>query len=63
MRVDLLVVNAVYYNFLPNPKLRFQCNSRQLKWNQVVIELKRSGRLLLTSLKLSFKYLLFKRQK
>ena len=63
MRVDLLVVNAVYHKFLPNPKLRFQCYSRQLKWNQVVIELKRSGRLLLTSLKLSFKYLLFKRQK
>ena len=63
MRVDLLVVNAVYHNFLRNPKLRFQCDSRQLKWNQVVIELKRSGRLLLTSLKLSFKYLLFKRQK
>ena len=53
MRVDLLVVNAVYHNFFPNPKLRFQCYSRQvvielkrsLKWNQVVIELKRSGRL------------------
>ena len=44
-------------------KLRFQCYSRELKWNEVVIELKRSGRLLLASLRLSFKYLLFKRQK
>ena len=63
MRVDLLVVNAVYHNFFGIRKLRFQCYSRQLKWSKVVIELKRSGRLLLTSLRLSFKYLLFKRQK
>ena len=44
-------------------KLRFQCYSRQLKWNEVVIELKRSARLLLTSLKLSFKLVLFKGEK
>ena len=62
MRVDLLVEDTVYHNFCGIRKLRFQCYSRQLKWNQVVIELKRSGRLLLTSLRLSFKYLLFKRQ-
>ena len=63
MRVDLLVVNAVYHNFLRIRKLRFQCYSRQLKWNEVVIELKRSARLLLTSLKLSFKLVLFKGEK
>ena len=63
MRVDLLVVNAVYHNFFGIRKLRFQCYSGQLKWNQVVIQLKRSGRLLLTSLKLSFKYLLLRHQK
>ena len=63
MRVDLLVEDTVYHNFFGIRKLRFQCYSRQLKWNQVVIKLKGSGRLLLTWLKLSFKYLLFKRQK
>ena len=63
MRVDLLVEDTVYRNFFRFRKVRFQCYSRQLKWNQVVIVLKRSGRLLLTSLKLSFKYQLFKRQK
>ena len=63
MRVDLLVEDTVYHNFFGICKLRFQCYSRQLKWNQVVIQLKGSGRLLLTWLKLSFKYLLFKRQK
>ena len=56
MRIDLLVENAVNKNFrLGFRKLPFQCYSRQLQWNQVVIELKRSGQLLLTSLKLSFK--------
>ena len=63
MRVDLLVEDTVYHNFCGFRKLRFQCYSRQLKWNQVVIELKRSGRLLLTSLKLSFKYQLFNLEK
>ena len=63
MRVDLLVENGVNHNFCGLRKERFQCYSRQMKWNQVVIVLKRSGRLLLTSLKLSLKYLLFKRQK
>ena len=64
MRVDLLVEDTVYHNFLQIPQsIRFQCCSRQLKWNQVVIQLKRSGRLLLTSLKLSFKYLLLRHQK
>ena len=61
MRVDLLVEDTVYRNFFRFRKVRFQCFSRQFKWNQVVIVLKRSGRLLLTSLKLSFKYRLFKR--
>ena len=42
MRVDLLVVNAVYSQFFA---LRFQCYSRQLKWNEVVIELKRIRKL------------------
>ena len=60
MGVDLLVENAVYHNFCGIRKLRFQWYSRQLKWNEVVIELKRSARLLLTSLKLSFKLVLFK---
>ena len=55
MTVDLLVEDTVYHNFLRNPQITFPYDSRQLKWNQVVIQLKRSGRLLLTSLKLSFK--------
>ena len=63
MSVDLLVEDTIYHNFLRNPQITFPILQSQLKWNQVVIELKRSGRLLLTSLKLSFKYLLFKRQK
>ena len=63
MRVDLLVANAVNTIFCGFRKLRFQCYSRQLKWNQVVIVLKRSGRLLLTSLKLSFIYQLFNHEK
>ena len=61
MGVDLLIENAVYHNFLRNPQITFpMLYSRQLKWNEVVIELKQSGRLLLTSLKLSFKLVLFK---
>ena len=64
MGVDLLVENAVYHNFLRNPQIPFpMLYSRQLKWNEVVIELKQSGRLLLTSLKLSFKLVLFKGEK
>ena len=64
MGVDLLIENAVYHNFLRNPQITFpMLYSRQLKWNEVVIELKQSGRLLLTSLKLSFKLVLFKGEK
>ena len=37
-------------------KIRFQCYSPQFNRNQIVLLLKRSGRLLLTSLKLSFQY-------
>ena len=37
-------------------KVRFHCYSPQLKWNQAVLLLKQWRRLLLTSLKLSFKY-------
>ena len=37
-------------------KVRFHCYSPQFKWNQVVPLLKQWRRLLLTSLKLSFKY-------
>ena len=62
MRVDLLVEDTVYHNFCRFRKVRFQCYSRQFNWNQVVIVLKRSGRLLLTSLKLSFIYQLFNRE-
>ena len=44
-------------------KIRFQCYSPQIKWNQVVLLLKRSRRHLLTSLKFSFKYHFRKQQK
>ena len=44
-------------------KIRFQCYSPQLKWNQVVLLLKRSRRLALSSFKLSFKYHFRKPQK
>ena len=41
-------------------KVRFQRCRQQLKWNQAVLLLKQWRRLLLTSLKLSFKYHLYK---
>ena len=44
-------------------KVRFHCNSPQLKWNQAVLLLKQLCGLLITSLKLSFKYHLLKSQK
>ena len=44
-------------------KILFQCYSPQLKWNQVVVLLKRSRRLALSSFKLSFKYHFRKPQK
>ena len=44
-------------------KVRFHCYSPQFKWNQVVLLLKQWRRLLLRSLKLSFKYHLQKPQK
>ena len=44
-------------------KVRFHCYSPQLKWNQAVLLLKQWCGLLLTSLKLSFKYHLLKSQK
>ena len=63
MSVDLLVEDTIYHNFLRNPQITFPILQSTVERNQVVIELKRSGRLLLTSLKLSFKYLFFKLQK
>ena len=44
-------------------KVRFQRYRQELKWNQAVSTLKQWCRLLLTSLKLSFKYHLYKPQK
>ena len=44
-------------------KVRFQRYSPQLRWNQAVLLLKQWPRLLLTSLKLLFKYHLWKPQK
>ena len=44
-------------------KVRFQRYSPQFRWNQAVLLLKQWSRLPLTSLKLSFKYLLWKPQK
>ena len=44
-------------------KVRFQRYRPQLKWNQAVLLLKQWRRLLLTSLKLLFKYHLYKPQK
>ena len=44
-------------------KVRFHCYSPQFKWNQAVLLLNQWSRLPLTSLKLSFKYHLWKPQK
>ena len=50
----------IFYGFR---KVRFHLYSRQFKWNQVVLLPKQWQRLLLASLKLSFKYHLWKPQK
>ena len=50
-------------NFCGFRKVRFHCYSPQLKWNQAVLLLKQLCGLLLTSLKLTFKYHLLKSQK
>ena len=55
--------NSVVHNLWGFCKIRFQCYSPKFKWNQVVLLLKRSRRLALSSFKLSFKYYLRKPQK
>ena len=52
----------VVHHFCGFRKPRFQRYSPQFKWNQAVFPLKQWGRLLLKSLKLSFKYHLEKPQ-
>ena len=55
-----IVLFTIFCGF---PKIRFQCYSPQFKWNQIVVLLKRSRRLALSSFKLSFKYHFRKPQK
>ena len=59
MTIDLQVQKTVVHNFLQIPQITFPT----LKWNQAVLLLKQWCGLLLTSLKLSFKYHLLKSQK
>ena len=62
MRVDLLVVNAVNHNFLPIPQSTFPMLQSTIEMEFVIV-LKRSGRLLLTSLKrLYTNYLIVKNE-
>ena len=56
IRIYLLVQKTVVHNFFRFRKVRFHCYSPQLKWNQAVLLLKQWRRLLLTLLKLLFKY-------
>ena len=64
MRIDLLVQKTVVHHFFGRfRKSRFQRYSPQFKWNQAVLLHKKWRPLLLTSLKLSFKYHLKNPQK
>ena len=56
MGIYLLVQKTIVHNFFGFSKVRFLCYSPQFKWNQVVLLLKQWRQLLLTSLRLSFKY-------
>ena len=61
--IDLLEQKTVVHNFIGLRKVRFQHYSPQFRLNQAVFLLKQWSRLPLTSLKLSFKYHLWKTQK
>ena len=63
MTIDLLEQKTVVHNFIGLRKVRFQRYSPQFWLNQAVLLLKQWSRLPLTSLKLSFKYHLWKPQK
>ena len=63
MTIDLLEQKTVVHNFIGLRKVRFQRYSPQFWLNQAVLLLKQWSRLPLTSLKLSFKYHLWKIQK
>ena len=63
MTIDLLEQKTLVHNFCGFRKVRFQRYSPQFRWNQAVLLLKQWSRLPLTSLKLWFKYHLWKPQK
>ena len=63
MTIDLLEQKTVVQIFCWFRKVRFPRYSPQFRWNQAVLLLKQWSRLPLTSLKLSFKYHLWKPQK
>ena len=63
MTIDLLEQKTVVHNFIGLRQVRFQRYSPQFWLNQAVLLLKQWSRLRLTSLKLSFKYHLWKPQK
>ena len=63
MSIDLLEQKTVVKIFWGFGKVRFQRYSPQFRWNHAVLLLKEWSRLPLTSLKISFKYLLWKPQK
>ena len=48
MTIDLLLQITVVHNFLQIPKIRFQRNRPQFKWNQADLPHKQSRPLLLT---------------
>ena len=63
MTIDLLEQKTVVHNFFGFRKVRFQRYSPQFRLNQAVLLRKQWSRLPLTSLKLPFKYHLWKPQK
>ena len=63
MTIDLLEQKTLVHNFCGFRKVRSQRYSPQFRWNQAILLHKQWSRLPLTSLKLSFKYHLWKPQK
>ena len=63
MTIDLMEQKTLVHNFCGFRKVRSQRYSPQFRWNQAILLHKQWSRLPLTSLKLSFKYHLWKPQK
>ena len=63
MRVDLLVEDTVYHNFLRNPQITFPMRQSTVEMESSRYSTETIRTTSLTSLKLSFKYLLLRHQK